>query len=246
VSEELVPPAVYEALRTVAGLTFGRTAARETEPVRPVSDEHVEAVLPYVTPVVATIIQLQRLTGMRPDEAVRLRMCEVDTSNPVWIYEPYAHKNRWRAHRRFILIGPKAQQLLAPFLNREPSEFVFSPKESEAIRNGIRKQNRKSPMTPSQASRRPKKHPKNAKRAHYDVDSYRRAITYGIRKANRNGLTVPHWAPNQLRHSRATEIRKKFGVEAAQVVLGHARADVTQIYAERNLDLAITVTQQSG
>jgi hypothetical protein len=39
VSEELVPPSVYEALRTVQGLRFGRTEARESEPVRPVPDD---------------------------------------------------------------------------------------------------------------------------------------------------------------------------------------------------------------
>jgi site-specific recombinase XerC len=43
------------------------------------------------------------------------------------------------------------------------------------------------------------------------------------------------WAPNRLRHSAATEIRKNFGLEAAQVILGHSAADVTQIYAERDM-----------
>ena len=38
---------------------------------------------------------------------------------------------------------------------------------------------------------------------------------------------IPDWHPNQLRHTRATEVRKQFGLEAAQVVLGHAKADVT-------------------
>jgi hypothetical protein len=42
-------------------------------------------------------------------------------------------------------------------------------------------------------------------------------------------------SPNQLRHSAGTEIRKRFGLEAAQVVLGHASADVTQVCAERDL-----------
>ncbi len=31
----------------------------------------------------------------------------------------------------------------------------------------------------------------------------------------------------------ATEVRARFGLEAAQVLLGHTRADVTQTYAER-------------
>ena len=32
-------------------------------------------------------------------------------------------------------------------------------------------------------------------------------------------LLLPHWHANQLRHSKATEVRREFGLEAAQVVL---------------------------
>lgn len=54
------------------------------------------------------------------------------------------------------------------------------------------------------------------------------------------------WAPNQLRHTRGTEVRKRFGLEAAQVILGHAAANVTQIYAERDADKAREVARLSG
>lgn len=55
-----------------------------------------------------------------------------------------------------------------------------------------------------------------------------------------------HWHPNQLRHTYATKIRKEFGLEAAQVLLGHSRADVTQIYAERNQALAVGIAAKIG
>ncbi len=42
--------------------------------------------------------------------------------------------------------------------------------------------------------------------------------------------SAPEWMPLQLRHTAATVVRSRFGLEAAQVVLGHARADVTQVY----------------
>ncbi|MBP3957173.1 site-specific integrase [Gemmata sp. G18] len=54
------------------------------------------------------------------------------------------------------------------------------------------------------------------------------------------------WHPNQLRHLFATEVRKGHGLEAAQVLLGHSRADVTQVYAERNEALAATVAAKIG
>ena len=52
--------------------------------------------------------------------------------------------------------------------------------------------------------------------------------------------------PNQLRHLFATEVRTAYGLEAAQVLLGHSRADVTQVYAEWNLTLAARVANEIG
>jgi integrase len=246
VSEELVVAPVYQALQTVPGLRFGRTTAREKAPVRPASDDAVDATLPLLSPQVAAMVQLQRFTGMRPCEVVRMRQCDVDRSGSVWVYEPFEHKNRWRGHTRSIPLGPRVQEILHHFLDRKADEFLFSPIEAECWRNEARKRSRRTPMTPSQAQRTPKRNPRRPKRAFYDVDSYRRAITYAIIKARKSGIDVAHWHPLQLRHSRATEIRKRFGIEAAQVSLGHARADVTQIYAERNLQLAAEIAEQIG
>jgi hypothetical protein len=41
-------------------------------------------------------------------------------------------------------------------------------------------------------------------------------------------------------------VRKQHGLEAAQVLLGHARADVTQVYAERNEQLASAIAAEVG
>jgi site-specific recombinase XerC len=57
---------------------------------------------------------------------------------------------------------------------------------------------------------------------------------------------IRRWGPNRLRHNFATIVRKQHGLEAAQVALGHARADVTQIYAEKNLALATKVAALIG
>ena len=73
------------------------------------------------------------------------------------------------------------------------------------------------------------------------MSSYRRAIERGAKAAE-----VPEWAPNQLRHTRGTEVRKRYGLEAAQVVLGHSQANVTQVYAERDQALAAKVAAEMG
>jgi integrase len=67
----------------------------------------------------------------------------------------------------------------------------------------------------------------------YHIHSYRDAIHRGCDRAG-----IDRWNPNQLRHALASEIRREAGLEAAQVILGHANADVTQVYAERDESLA--------
>ena len=48
VSEELISPSVYPALCAVPGLRKGRSGARESAPVKPVSEELVQALKPFV------------------------------------------------------------------------------------------------------------------------------------------------------------------------------------------------------
>ncbi len=159
-----------------------------------------------------------------------MRPMDLDRRRDVWVYELAEHKNAWRGHRRLIPVGPKAQEILQPFLDGRPgTQYLFSPQEAEEHRRAVQRCLRQTKVTPSQAKRKPKRFPKNAKRERYDVDSYRRAIRYGIRKANRMRLAegepeIPHWHPLQLRHSRATELNETFGIEAAAVTLGHAHA----------------------
>jgi integrase len=77
--------------------------------------------------------------------------------------------------------------------------------------------------------------------AHYTVSGYRQAIERACGVA---GVAV--WHPHQIRHTFATQVRKEFGLEHAQVVLDHARADVTQLYAEKNHALAAAVAAAIG
>jgi hypothetical protein len=72
-SEEFVPAAIFQALQTVAGLKKNRSTAREAIPIVPVDDPEIDKVIPHLAPQVATMVELQRLTGMRPNEVVALR-----------------------------------------------------------------------------------------------------------------------------------------------------------------------------
>ncbi len=134
-SEGLVQPTVYQALGTVSGLRRGRTEAHEPEPIRPVPLADVDAVEPYVSRQVWALIQLGLLTGARPGELILMRPDDIDQTEDVWPYTPQQHKNSHRGDTRTILLGPRAQQILEPFLKGRPQEaYCFSPKEAEVAR----------------------------------------------------------------------------------------------------------------
>ncbi len=241
-SEELVPVTVYQALATVPGLRKGRTEARETGPVLPVADAVVDATLVHLPPVVADMVRFQRLTGCRPGEVCSLRPCDVDRSAALWRYVPSSHKTEHFGRERTIVIGPKAQAVLRPYLLRDATSYCFSPAESEEKRRQEMHTRRRTPL---RYGNRPgtncRAKPKRKAKDRYVKDSYARAIQRATKK-----LGIESWSPNRLRHTAATEIRRQFGLEAAQVTLGHARADVTQVYAERDLSLAERVAKEVG
>lgn len=55
------------------------------------------------------------------------------------------------------------------------------------------------------------------------------------------------WNPYQLRHNAATRIRREFGLEAAQLVLGHSSAVITDaVYAERDEGKLVSIISKCG
>ncbi len=129
-SLELIPPAVYHGLQAVSGLRRGRSAARESAPVKPVPQGRIDAVKPYVSRQVWAMIQLQLLTAARGGEVAAIRPCDIDTTGKIWIYQPVEHKTAHHGHSRTIYLGPRAQEVLRPFLLRpqDPRPFELSPR----------------------------------------------------------------------------------------------------------------------
>jgi len=242
VAHQMIPPATWQALATVPGLRKGRTDARETAPVLPVDDATVDQTLPELPEVVADMVRFERLTGCRPSEVCNVRPCDIDTSGDVWAYRPESHKTEHHGRARIIFIGPRAQAVLRPYLLREKTSYCFAPQDSERKRRREQHENRQTPL---QYGNRPgtnrKRKPRRTPGACYTKDSYRRAIQRACDLAG-----VPKWHPNQLRHSVGTELRKRFGIEAAQVTLGHKDANVTEVYAERDLQKAADIMREVG
>ncbi len=241
-SEEMIPGGVYESLRTVSGLRKGRTTAVESAPVKPVDDAVVEATIAKLSPIVRDMVLLQRLTGARPGEICNLRPGDVNRAGAVWEYIPESHKVEHHDRPRVIFIGPKGQEILLPYLLRAPSAYCFSPVEAVARMRAERAANRQTPRScGNRAGTNRQRKPKRTPRASYDVVTYGRAIRRAAILAD-----VAPWSPHRLRHSFATEVRKSHGLEAVQVALGHSKADISQIYAERDFALAARVAADVG
>lgn len=190
VAEELIDSTVCETLRATFPIGFGRDDVKETAVVKPVDEATVSATLPWLTPVVGAMVQIQRLTGGRPGEVCSMRRCEIDTSGEIWIYRPPNHKTACRGQPRAILIGPRAQEILRPFLLRPHDAYVFTPAESERKRLASLHEARKTPVS---CGNRPGsnrvKSPKRRRRIRYDSNSYRHAITGAISHARIQALS---------------------------------------------------------
>ncbi len=240
VEHELIDSEAHSALAKLTGLKKGRSRARETHGVACVADDVVDQTLAQLPEVVADMVRLQRLTGARPGEICSLRPADIDRSHDVWVYLPAEHKTEHHEQPRAVMIGPRAQAVLAPYLLRAAGDYCFTPHESERRRRTRQAAARKTPLRKRDRDRM-KLDSIRRYAEHYTADTYRHAVQ---RVCTR--LKLPKWSPNQLRHTAATDIRRRFGLEAAQVVCGHQSADVTQVYAERDHDLAKRVAREVG
>ena len=108
VGEDLTRPDQLAALKAVEPLEKGRTRAKERPPIRPVSLEAVRATLPECSPPVRAMVMLQLLAATRPGEAIGMRPCGVDRSDPTaWIYRPASHKTEHHDKGRVVVLsGP--------------------------------------------------------------------------------------------------------------------------------------------
>ncbi|MFW5733392.1 MAG: tyrosine-type recombinase/integrase [Planctomycetota bacterium] len=148
---------------------------------------------------------------------------------------PARHKGQWRGKARTIYLGPRAQEVIAPFLaGRAVDQYLFSPAEAEAERQARKREARKShPSCNKSRDARRRERADLRRRApgeRYNTNAIGRAIRRACAMAQ-----IPEWSPHQIRHAAATKLRKEYGLEAAALVLGHASATLTDaVYAERD------------
>jgi len=216
-----------------------RGKGRPGKRIMPAPPDAVEAVVTVCSPTVAAMILLQQVTGMRPNEVCLMRPCDIDQSSEVWAYLPREYKGQARdleegVEPMPVFLGPRAQDVMKPFLDRPDDAHLFSPRESRAWYNEQRWDKAGT------AKRRAKKASRVVGTV-FDPRSYRQSVVAACKKAG-----VAPWSPYQLRHFRATQVREKYSLEGAQVALRHKHAKVTEVYARRNLTLARRIALEAG
>jgi integrase len=161
--------------------------------------------------------------------------------------------------------------------DRPVDAYLFSPAEADAERRAKLSARRKTPLKLGNApGTNVKESPAKKPADHYTAASYYRAIQYACdiafpppaplgkrddetteewharltpeqTKLLNHWRTEHRWHPHQLRHAAGTEIRRQFGLEAAQLALGHCSAQITDaVYAERDTAKVIEVMKRIG
>lgn len=218
VAEQLVGAQVMVGLQCLEPLKRGRSAAVEPAGIRPVDEADVEATCAQLREPLPTMVRVQLLTGMRCGELLIMRPCDVDRSADAWTYRPREHKTEHFGQRRVIVLGPRARDLVRPWLDAGgENPWLFPTLAAER------------PLWTNRAGRP------------WNPGTYRQAIVRAAQRA-----VVPAWTPLQLRHTAATRLRKLCGLEAARAVLGHSKATTTEIYAELDQEKAIDAMQLLG
>jgi integrase len=220
VGEGLVPPAVAQSIREFAGLRKGRSDVPDHPKVKPVPRDAVDAVLGFLSPQCAAMVELQWCTGMRPGEVCIMRACDIDENHD---YRPHSHKREHHDLERVVYLPPQARAILEPWLkSRAPTDYLFSAREAmDAAR------------PPSTIRRRTKRNPKRQPGSHFTPVSYYHAVETACRKAG-----IERWHPHQLRHSFLTRCEEQCGAETARVQAGHTKASMTERYISRDRDIA--------
>lgn len=230
-----------------------------------VDQEVSEKVIPFLSPPLQAAIKLLWLTTARPSEILglmgedseemsgenqshRIRRsgcillrggAKLDLEKEgVWAAVLNEHKTAGKGFERVIFFGPKAQEILRPFVGTEG--YLFKPREGRAFQ--LAEQSRKQTTT-GKGSKKPKKG-ELAKRKPgelYSSGVLMKAVKKGCVKAK-----IPQYTPYQIRHTASAAIMDSHGKEAASVYMGHKPSGITANYTGNNLRLAAKVAREVG
>ena len=200
-----------------------RDASRSSRSTMPT----VEATLPHLPAVVADMVRFQRLTGCRPGRGLQLRPCDVDRTGDVWMYTPASHKTEHHGRERVIYIGPKAQEIVAALSAAQCRRLLF-------LARGFRTKTARPPKTMAQdcssavTAKPPEVKAQTPALATTTIRTDTAKPSLGPVGRQASALGAQPTAPYRG-HRDPQAVRPR---RTAQVILGHSRADITQVYAD--------------
>jgi integrase len=264
-SYELVPVSVPQSLATVPAIRRG-DGARESNRRKPPSVEVFEAIVASTTPTLAAMLRLLRLTGMRPSELCQLRPCDIDMRDDIWVYRPDEHKTRRYGRVRTIVFGPESQAIIKRYLTPNLSAYLFTPTQSASERRHMMCPN---PVASPEARRAnferyfqrraamgksPRKPPERFYAGNFgNLVRFEGDRVFPVpADILHDPVAVSEWrlahrvTPYQCRHAFATDVRARFGIEAARLMLDHSRLGTTEGYAQINIKSMKAVASKIG
>ncbi len=220
---DMVPPLVSEtlgfALSKVPLLQPGEGRANPER--KDVPDEHIEAALKVLPPVIADILRIQLLTAMRPGEVCKMRVGDIkrsredfamlgrlDFSGEMWLDELAEHKTAKKIGKKLIFLGAEEQKILRRYLqgrDSDPATPLFGNKRGRPMSGRV----------------------------------YSNAVKNVIAE---HGL--PKFVPYLMRHSNVSRNSLAFGQDVARAVVGHTTCAMTQRYDHSDLEKAFEVVKE--
>ena len=235
----LLKPETVTALKGLQPLARGRSLARETPRVLPVTWATVEATLPWLASAqLRAMVLLQWWTGCRPGQACAIQGEDVYQAGTVtlgrktlavpegmwlWVIDAkMAHLRGDEDREEFYFLGEPGKAVVGPWLR---PGYLFCPREAQ----------------PHQAMR-----VKKGLGPSYQRTSYSHAIRDALKKAGSKGEVIPRWHPHMIRHAVAARVQAAAGLEAARAVLNHRGVDQTVEYSQRDTALAAEAIRALG
>ncbi len=201
---DLISHGVAAGLLAVEGLAYGE--APDNEEVQPVPLRDLARAMKHMPEMSAAMVRLEYYCGARPSEVCNMRGDQIKRQSfrlgkqtirvpdGLLVFLPKQHKTAHRGEIVFYTLGPRAQDVLAPWL--KGPDFVFQWQKGRPC----------------------------------DYATYWRHISEACEAAG-----IPHWTPNQLRHSFMTRWDALAGIEAASAAVRHKSLETSAIYIQRDI-----------
>ena len=235
----ILPFAIFRVMDALKPLNAKCGLPRSPE-VEAASDDALRAVLPYMTPTIREMVQIQRGTGMRAKEICDLLVGDIDKSGDAWTVRTGRHKTAAHLRYRYFAFSLEETALLRRrCAGKAETDHVFSQKENFAEYWEIQRAERKTHVQPVQAQRDAERASKRLDRYHdyFTERSYAQSIRTACGRARKAGIDVKDINPKSIRHAAYTDYSDRYGVELASKNAGHTSPRMADVY-DHSLKLA--------